>query len=399
MPKSLRLLAIAGLACLGAAAAVADGSHGLPGNQRPPSGMIHVSAGGERLTVWPYTTDDLRTPSDPINLVFPNADPRAIRQELMKPKGPREFPFNLPPFGDCQWTDGMGYEQAAYGLPERWVGGAIQLACVHEGAPLGDPFRLHVRLFRNGKHTLGAAHFEVLIDKTPEHEVLSWDYARAFVTHDMDRTGTLVAAPVTVDLIPGGYFREVRRAVYDGILNNGGGGLLALLGLVAPADVEAPVPIPLGGIPLGAPTTLADSAVLATAIDFEPARTHVVTTTEVTFDRLVPKPFCAGVPAGHVGAYLLGPLHFTMSVSTGPSGRYERTYAIGGTLDVTAVPAGDKAPASIFEIHQAAIDDRQAQVTEKVQQSLIGDPFQSLAWSFAAGDVDRFLEKVVCGVE
>jgi hypothetical protein len=278
------------------------------------------------------------------------------------------------------------------------VGGAIQLACVHAGAPLGDPFRLHVRLFRSGKHTLGAAHFEVLIDKTPEHEVLSWDYARSFVTYDMT-TGALLSPPATVDLVPGGYFREVRRAVYDAIANSGGAGLLGLLGLVAPADAAAPVPIPLGSVPLGAPTTLADAAVLATAIDFEPARTHVVTTTEVEFDRLVPKPFCAGVPAGHIGAYLLGPLHFTMSVSTGPSGRYERTYAVGGTLDVTAAPAGDSASASIFEVHQAALDDRQAQVTEKVQQSLVGDPFQSLAWSFAAGDTDRFTRTVFCGAE
>jgi len=199
MSKSVRVLALGGLACLWATAAVADGSHGRPWGQRPPAGVIHVQAGGEKLHLWPYSTSDFETPSDPVNLIFPNADPREIRQELMKPKGPRAFPFNLPLFGDCQWTDAMGYEQAAYGLPEHWVGGAIQLACVGEGAPLGDPFRFHVRLFRNGRHTLGAAHFEILIDKTPEHQVLSWDYARSFVTADM--TGTLLASPVTVDLI------------------------------------------------------------------------------------------------------------------------------------------------------------------------------------------------------
>jgi hypothetical protein len=393
MSKSLRLVAIGGLACLWAAAAVADGSLDRPWGQRPPSGVIHVSAGGENLILWPYTTSDFQTPSDPVNLIFPNADPREIRQELMKLDGSRGAPFNQFPFGDCEWTDAMGYEQAAYGLPEHWVGGAIQLACVHAGAPLGDPFRFHVRLFRSGRHTLGAAHFEILIDKTPEHEVLSWDFARNFVTSDMVRTGTLLSS-VTVDLISGGYFREVRRPVHDGIVDAGGAALLGFLGLVAPADENLNVPIPLGGA-----TSFADAAVLATAIDFEPRRTHVVTTTEVSFDRTVPKPFCAGVPAGHVGAYLLGPLHFTLSVSTGPSGRYERTYAIGGTLDVTALPAGSTADASIFEVHQATIDDRHAQVTEKVQQSLLGDPFQSMAWSFAAGDTDRFVRNVVCGTE
>ncbi len=56
-------------------------------------------------------------------------------------------------------------------------------------------------------------------------------------------------------------------------------------------------------------------------------------------------------------------------------------------------------PASIFEIHQATLDDRHAQVTERTQQSLLGDPFQSMAWSFAAGDTDRFVRNVVCGTE
>ena len=82
----------------------------------------------------------------------------------------------------------MGYEQAAYADPEGWVGGAVQLACVQPGAPLGSPFRFHIRLFRSGEHTLGNAHFEFLIPGTAEHEVLSWDLAREFVTYDMGRT-------------------------------------------------------------------------------------------------------------------------------------------------------------------------------------------------------------------
>ncbi len=40
-------------------------------------------------------------------------------------------------------------------------------------------------------------------------------------------------------------------------------------------------------------------------------------------------------------------------------------------------------------VTQAVLDDRHGQVTEKTQQSLLGDPFQSHAWSFAAGDADR----------
>jgi hypothetical protein len=399
MPKSLRLLAIAGLACLGAAAAVADGSHGLPGNQRPPSGVIHVSAGGERLTVWPYTTDDLRTPSDPVNLVFLNADPRAIRQELLKLDGDRTgSPFAALPMGDCTWEDGMGNEQAAFGRPERWVGGAIQLVCVHHGFPLGDPavpFRYHVRLFRIGAHTLGGAHFELLIPGTAEHEALSWDLARELVAYDLGpgRAGAVIVPPELVGLIPGGYFRAVRRPIYDGLTGpSSPPGLMYFLETVlrlVPPDATSDVPIPTSG----------EARAFITDIEFAPARTHEVTTTQVDYGVDVPKPFCATGPGDFV--HLGGRLQFTLSVSTLPSGHYERTHTIGGTLRVTPLGpgAGPAADASIFELHRAWIGDRRAQATEQAQQSLLGDPFQTKAWSFAAGDVDRFLEKVVCGVE
>jgi len=113
MPKSLRVFALVGLVGLWAVAAFAHGPYGPPGHQqRPPSGVIRVSAGGEKLTVWPYTTSDFENPSDPINLLFPNADPREIRQELMK-LGPSrsDWPYEGMPGSGCQWTDAMGYEQ------------------------------------------------------------------------------------------------------------------------------------------------------------------------------------------------------------------------------------------------------------------------------------------------
>ena len=123
-----------------------------------PSGTVQVDAGNETLDLWPYTTSDFETKSDPVNLVFLNADPRAIRQELMKLDGNRPgTPFAALPLGAgaCTWMDAMGYEQAAWGEPEGWVGGAVQLACVASTAqPLGSPFRFHVRFFRVGDHTL-----------------------------------------------------------------------------------------------------------------------------------------------------------------------------------------------------------------------------------------------------
>ena len=103
------------------------------------------------------------------------------------------------------------------------MGGAVQLACVQPGAPFGSPFRLHLRLFRSREHTLGGAHLEFLIPGTAEHEVLSWDLAREFVSFDMARTGLLTAAPSAVELIPAGAFRAVRLPVYLGLAQAGAG--------------------------------------------------------------------------------------------------------------------------------------------------------------------------------
>lgn len=389
MSKSLRVFPLVGLTGLWAGIALADGPHGRPGPPWTPSGVIHVSAGGESLALWPYTTDDFETPSDPINLIFPNADPREIRQELMKPKGSRPFPHGPFPFGDCQWTDAMGYEQAAFGRPERWVGAAIQLACVHAGQPLGDPFRFHVRLFRVGKHTIGNAHFEVLIAGTAEHQVLSWDYARNLVSSDLDSTGKVLAPTEDVPTIPQGSFRTVLRIVYDGVAAAPGGSLLlSVLGFPSSAP-PGDVPIPTDG----------DAVVLSTGIEFVPLRTHTVQTTSVSYAVDLPKPFCGGP-----GSYLRlqqGPLLFTLSVSTDPSGRYERTFTLGGSLRATplAPVPGPTVPASVFEIRGGVLDDHRAQVTEKRQQSLLGDPFQTFVAQFRAGDTDRFFEKAVCTAE
>jgi hypothetical protein len=209
---------------------------------------------------------------------------------------------------DCRWTDAMGDEQAAFGRPERWVGGEVQLACAPEGAPLGIDFRVHVRLFRIGKDTIGGAHLDFLISGTAEHETLSWDFPRAFVAYDMGRTGAVVAPIEPVAMIPAGTFRAVRRPIYEALAVHGAGPFLAMLGLVAPADPQADVPIPTHGRALG----------FVTGIDFAPARTHAVTTTEVTYNIVAPKPFCAAGPADYVK--LEGPLQFVQPVSTEPSG-------------------------------------------------------------------------------
>ena len=392
MTKSVHVLAFAGLTVSWAGTLAAG-----QGNPRPPAPqeLVEVAAGGESLTIWPYTTSDFQAPSDPINLVFPDADPRAIRQELLKLDGTRP-PFASVPAGNCRWTDAMGYEQAAYGRPRGWAGGEVQLACVPAGKPLGDPFRFHVRLFRLGKDTVGNAHYEILIPGSAEHEVLSWDLARDFLTYDAARAGAIAGDPAPV--IPGGSFRAVRGLLYKSLYDYAGGALRPLLDqlLPLPNDSNGDRPIPTNGL----------GAVLSLTAAFQPERTTAVTTTQVGWSIVVPKPFCATGPYDLV--QLSGPLNFTMSVRTGDDGRYERTYVVGGTLtgvplglrpDGTIGPVAPPAAVPVFEIHRATLDDHRGQVSESAEQTLLGTPVQSKIWRLEAGVRDRYDLALTCGAE
>ena len=384
MTKWLVLAVPSFLLCIPAADASTDAA--------PPAGVVTVTAGGLPLTLWPYTFQQPAppsTPSDPVNLVFLDTDPREIRQALMSLDGARPgFP---PELGrDCRWSDAMGNDQASWTEDAGWVGGEVQLACVVEGAPLGNPFRVHLRLFRHGELTLGAAHFEMRIPGTAEHEVLSWDFARTFVTLDMTRAGVLIGAPSPVTLAAPGTFRTVRRPIYDALINGGAQPLLALLGLVPPPQ-SGPVPIPTNGAAM----------VLAPSIQLAPVQAKIDSAYDVNYDVVAPKPFCNG-PADYVR--LLGPIHFTMQVHTNPSGKYERTYVVSGSLTVipllaTAaglVPNGQPLSAEVSEYHHALLTDNHGQVRELVSRTLLGDVPQTLLTIMNAGQVDDFSATVTC---
>jgi hypothetical protein len=363
----------------------------------PPTGTTTVPIGAQSVVIWPYTTSDLENPSDPVNLVFPGSDPREIRQALLKVDGTRP-PFASLPGSACRWTDALGDEQAAWAETRGWVGGEVQLACVTPGAPLGSPFRFHIRLFRQGENTLGGAHFEILISGTAEHEALGWDLARDFVTYDLARTGLLTALPESVPTITPGTFRTVRRAVYDGIARSPGGAtLLGGLGLSAAGlSADADVPIPTSG----------QAAVLAAVIALSPAQAQRADEITVTYDIVAPKPFCGAGPGDLVR--LQGPVRLALRTHANPSGKYERAQTISGRLTVTPVAplpgggferVGDPVPAVVSEAHRAMLTDHYGEVTWNGAQVLLGDPVQALAWRFAAGQRDRFNRLVSCGVQ
>ena len=366
----------------------------------PPAGVVTVNVGGPALTLWPYTFQQPAapgTPSDPVNLAFLGSDPREIRQALLALDGVRGAPLSFFPFGACRWTDTLGNEQAAWAETEGWVGSEIQLACVVSGSPLGNPFRFHLRLFREGDLTLGAAHFEVLISNTAEHEVLSWDFAREFVVGEMKRTGLVPTDPESVALANPGTFRVVRWPVYAGLINADAGPVLGLVGLPVVSKPQNPliganVPIPTDG----------KATVLAPNIVLEPTQAQTRTTFEIQYGVVTPRPFC-----GSDFVLLQGPVRFDLDVHTNPSGKFSRTEIVTGSLTVTPmtfngttfVPTGAPSlPALVAEFHRALLTDDHAQTTQHATQVLLSNPLQSLAYSLSAGHVDGFVTNVSCGV-
>ncbi len=354
-----------------------------------PATTVTVSVGGSSLTLWPYTFQEPKpqgTPSDPINLVFLGTDPRVIRRALMG-LGPS------PKLG-CVWLDGMGYEQAAWAETGGWVGGEVQLACSSPDKPLGSPFRLHLRLFRQGALTLGAAHFELNIPHTAEHEALAWDFARDLVTYDMGRAGAAVQAPV--GLLTQATFGTVQRAIYSSLCfpvnQNGmcaGAGVTALFvsGLpLSPPAGTGPIPIPTSGR-----AYVIDASQMVAP---DPVQSQTVTVVDVPYDITLPKPFCAG-PSDYI--HLSDNLHLELRVHTNPSGMYERTYVVSGTLLVTPLGGGPEVPAQISEYHRALLTDNYGEVTQQLSQTLLGDPPQSMTSTFSAGQVDEFSFATACG--
>jgi hypothetical protein len=350
-----------------------------------PSGLVKVEVDGRMLKMWPFTGTDLAgTASDPINLVFfGEADPRAIRQVLFALGGdrtafgfPNAFPFN------CTWSDAIGRHQTGWAEPDRWQGSAIQLQC---GAY--DPLRFHLRLFREGRYTLGNVHFDALIPGTTDHEVLAWEFAETFLKVDLARSGALTAPPgQTQGINPAPTYRTIRHQVLNGLPP----ALRAALGLPVTPQTE-PVPIPSDG----------RASTFGLGRAFEPEATDVRLEYDQPFGQVIPKPFCSTGPLDFLRVD--GAVRFVHRVKTTARGRYDARFSASGVLTVTPVnpltgePTGPTSSAVVEENHRSKMGDRASEARHLVLQRLAGPPSQSFFEDLAAGLVDRFEREVDCG--
>lgn len=316
------------------------------GEPPPPAGLVTLAVNGGSVEVWPYTGVNFSgTPQDPINLVLlGNADPRQIRSALGKLNGdrtafgfPATFPFN------CTWSDAIGGVQTSFASNEAWVGSAMQLECGSYG-----PLRFHLRLFRQGKVTLGAVHFELLIPGTTEHQVLSWELAEKFLTVDFARSGLLAAAPSQTGPINAApTFRSIPAQIYNGVpvpLRGAIGGPLT--------NVTAPVGILTDGS--ATVVTLAGPVALVANVDVEEF--------VVTWGQVVLKPFCISAPGDLI--HIAGPVSLAQRARMTASGEYTVNFVATGTLTVTPIdaltgkPSGEPYTARILERHSGILAER-----------------------------------------
>lgn len=350
----------------------------------PPPSTVTVTLGSQSETIWPFTGNDFSGSGlDPINLIFTGtADPRSIRDALMSLDGnrtafgfPNSFPFN------CTWSDAFGDEQVGWAAAEGWQGSAVQLQCGGF-----DPMRFHLRLFGEGTFSVANAHFDLLIPGTADHEVLSWEVPEALVTADLVRSGFLTASPLLTQAItPAPAYRTIRNQIFNGIPV----ALRAAFGLPT-ANQSAPVPIPNDG----------RATVLSLEHEFCPDHADVRVAFDLTYNQIIPKPFCSTGPADLVKVE--GPVHFKLRAQTNHSGRYVRTGNASGVLNVTPVdssgqPTGPTVTAEVSEEHRGTLTDQRSAIRFVVRRLINSDPPQSLMSHLKAGDSERFARTEDCG--
>lgn len=315
----------------------------------PPAGLVTVG----NLTFWPYTGASFSgEPVDPVNLLLRGrADPVRIRAALLALDGDRTA-FGLPdawPF-NATWTDCIGgtvqtgYADGAKG----WVGSVVQLML---GAY--DPVRFHLRLFRTGvadgaggQWTLGAAHFEVRIPGTADHQVLSWEVAEQIVVADLVRSGLLggdvpMAPTGPINAAPS--FRTIPAVIYNGLPPD----LIALIGGPPPPVAED---VPLASDGQGTILNLAGEAPLVPGT--------WTTSVSLEYGQLVPKPFCSTSPWDYL--YVAGPITFHLTVALNERGEYSYRSDYAGQLVATPMDVTSGAPVPAGEPYNARVTGESA---------------------------------------
>jgi hypothetical protein len=360
--------------------------------QTPPAGLITVSMGDQGLEFWPYTAENFSgSPQDPINLIFyGQADPRQIMAALMSLDGDRTA-FGMPdqpPFNQT-WHDAIGFVQAGYGSDYGWVGGDIQLACGDYG-----PIRFHIRLFRMGAWTVGNAHFEVLIEGTSDHQVLSWEMAEQFVIADFMRSGLL---DPDVPIIPVGQindspFRTIPLYIYNAL----------------PVELRGLIGGPLGDVTEDVPIATDGNAVilnLAGAVPVVPDKR--VDEFVINYDIAMPRPFCAASEYDFV--YVTGPVHLKQTVTVSQQGVYDMFFQAFGTLYVTPIdpstgqPTGETYTAEVRERYDSHLSDFRSRSASMLFQIMMPG-MEDASWRYKrlmvkSDGMDGYLEMEHCGGE
>jgi hypothetical protein len=351
--------------------AIAAGrSADIQDGETPPSGLTAVSFGTSSLTLWPYTGESLDgTPADPVNLIFVgNVDPVKIRAALLslnanRPPFPPVYPFN------ATWSDAIGNVQTNYSEGEGWQGSVIQLQLGAYG-----PVRLHLRLWRTGAPfgsggtwTVGAAHFELVIPGTADHQVLAWELPQQVVLVDMLRSGLLdattpFATSGVINQTPS--YRTIPPPIYNGIPD----ALKSLAGL-PPGPSGVPVAIPNDG----------RATIFHVTGEAAPQTGHFSDAFSLTYNQIIPKPFCSDGPLDFVR--VSGPVTLSRTTDVDGTGRYQYHSQIAGRITVTPidvtqnppVPSGASFEANVSELQQGATDPLRSWVMAESRRILPQD--------------------------
>ena len=362
-----------------------------------PAGLVTIPVAGTDVVCWPFTGSSFNgTGIDPINLVFTGfAEPLQIREALLALDTDRSL-LGLPPVYpfDQPWRDALGGGvQTNYTDEGGWQGSVIQLTLGNY-----EPIRFHLRLFQTNDRTaagdpitLGAAHFEVLIPGTSEHQVLSWEVAEQIVVGDLMRSGLLdpaVHIGQTGQINPAPSWRTIDPSIYNGLPPD----LIAMIG--GPAQPQSN-PVPIGTD--GRATTIH----LAVARPITPMTYSNSATVE--FGQFIPRPFCSTGPADWL--HITGGVEFTTTVVVRAGGGFFYQGGYTGVIYATPVdittgqPLGEPFSADVRGSQQGWLNRFGARVQgmdRKLTAEAAGHQLENIILTVGQRGGDRYLAILRC---